>query len=127
MIRLQPATVLAALLAVAGCNVPWQQPVGAVALAGAASIVIIHRTPIDALFSLVAGRDCSIVYLDQLQDYCKPLDTPPIPLPYCTRSLANVDCWANASGGLGRPVADQPALTADQQSRIGQGWSFSGL
>ena len=127
MTRPLKALAFAAALAVAGCDVPLYQPLGIATAAGAASIVLIHRTPIDALYSVISGRDCSIVYLDRLQDYCKPLDVPPPPLPYCTRSLANVDCWTNPTANLGRPVADQPALTAEQLSRIGRGWSFTGV
>ncbi len=114
-------------LMLGGCNTPWQQPVGITAAVGAASIVLIHRTPIDALFSVISGRDCSIVYLDRLQDYCRPLDELPEPLPYCTRGLGNVDCWIGGGANLGRPVADQPALTAQQREQVGTGWSFLGF
>lgn len=109
-----------------GCGLHGLMPVGITAAAGAASIALIHRTPIDAAYSWISGRDCSIVYLDRLQDYCHPAEALPLPLPYCTRGLGNVDCWINPGANIGRPVADQPSLTDEQRARIGRGWSFFG-
>ena len=39
----------------------------------------IQRTPADALYSLISGRDCSVVRLDQGKSYCRPVDPPPEP------------------------------------------------
>ena len=119
--------MLVGALWLCGCNTPWPEPVGIPAAAGAASIVLIHRTPVDGLFSAISGRDCSIVYLDRLQDYCRPLDELPPPLPYCTRGLGNVDCWIGGNASLGRSIAEQPALTAQQRGRVGTGWNFLGI
>ena len=31
--------------------------------------------------------------LDQGKSYCRPIEPPPEPPPYCTRSLGVADCW----------------------------------
>ncbi len=109
-----------------GCGPHALMSVGITSAAGAASIVLIHRTPIDVAYSLISGRDCSIVNLDRLQDYCRPSEALPLSLPYCTRGLGNVDCWIDPPSDFGRPVADQPALTAEQNARVRGSWSILG-
>ncbi len=73
-----------------------------------AAIPIIHRTVTDAVVSAVMQHDCSVVRLDEGLTYCKPYDAPPPPLPYCTASLANVDCWQDPAA-LPHPVPPQVA------------------
>ena len=60
---------------------------------GIGSIAVIQRSPFDAVYSVLTGKDCSIVRLDQGKSYCRPVEPPPEPQPYCTRSLAVADCW----------------------------------
>ena len=46
---------------------------------GVGSIAVIQRSPLDALYSIVTGQDCSIVRLDQGKSYCRPVEPPPEP------------------------------------------------
>src|ERR1700759_5273772 len=93
--------VLATLLPLTGC-VPW--PVAtAVVGTGVGSVATIQRTPPDALYSLVTGRDCSMVRLDQGKTYCRPVEPPPEAPTFCTRSLATVDCWKDPGSLPGHP------------------------
>lgn len=82
----------------------------------AASVVVFGRGFVDLGVSAVSGRDCSIVRLDRRQTYCAPRDPPFDEGPYCTRSLARVDCWvdpATLPPGSG-PVGDTPPPTREQ-------------
>ena len=97
-------------------------------LVGAAtvgSVAAIGRTPVDAAYSLVTGKDCSLVHLDQGKTYCRrPEPKPDVP-PYCTRSLGVVDCWQNPAAvqNLGPSVADGPkSLTPTQESNRTRSW-----
>ncbi len=106
-LALPPVLVLTALL-LGGCGVP-----------------VIHRDLFDAAYSLATGRDCSIVRLDQGQTYCRPLEPPPQPPAFCTRSLGRVDCWRDPDAL--RPeetgVADGPStLTPAQEENRTQPW-----
>ena len=88
------------------------------------SIAVLHRSPFDAVWSLLTGRDCSIVRLDQGQTWCRPVEPPPAPPPYCTRSLGTVDCWADPAGKPPQ-VADGPnALTPAQEADRTRTWPF---
>jgi hypothetical protein len=90
----------------------------------AGSVAVIHRTPFDALWSLATGRDCSAVRLDQGKSYCRPVEPPPAPQPYCTRSLAVADCWANPAGQP-PPLGDGPSvLTPAQEADRTRRWPF---
>jgi hypothetical protein len=90
----------------------------------AGSVAVIQRTPFDALWSLATGRDCSAVRLDQGKTYCRPVEPPPAPQPYCTRSLGVADCWADPAGHP-RPLADGPTvLTPEQEANRTRGWPF---
>lgn len=97
-----------------------------VGVAGAVgSIAIIQRSPFDAVYSVLSGRDCSIVRLDAGKSYCKPIEPPPEPQPYCTRSLGVVDCWANPEKdpNIARQVGDIPhGLTKEQEADRVKGW-----
>ncbi len=106
---------------------------GAIATAGAnlASVTLIHRTLVDGVYSLVTGKDCSIVNLDRGEAWCRPPEPPPAQQPYCTRSLANVDCWASPEN-LGSPpprtLAEGPtALTAEQEANRTAPWPQAGI
>ncbi len=113
------ACVLAFALPLAGCGIT--DNLGAAIGTGAvvASVATIHRTPVDALYSLVTGRDCSMVRLDQGKTYCRPIEPEPEEPAYCTRSLASVNCWKDPDTVPGHPrgVADGPShLTAEQEA-----------
>jgi hypothetical protein len=117
--------LLAGLLPLAGCG--WPDPLIATALAGAtiASVATIQRTPMDAVYSLFTGRDCSLVRLDQGKTYCRPVEPPPEPPVFCTRGLGSVDCWKDPAGVPGSPrgVADGPTgLTAEQEADRVRTW-----
>ena len=103
-----PGLTWACCAAVSGCAVP---PFG--------------RSLPDMLVSAARGQDCSIVRLEQGKSYCRPADPPPAPQPFCTRSLAVVDCWSNPQALTGPriPVADGPsALTPTQEAYRTRGW-----
>jgi hypothetical protein len=113
------------LLPLAGCG--WPDPViAAAAFSGSAgSVAAIHRTPLDAVYSLVTGKDCSMVRLDQGKTYCRPVEPPPEPPVFCTRSLGAVDCWQDPAALPNRPmgVADGPAtLTPEQEANRVRRW-----
>jgi hypothetical protein len=117
--------LLACALAVAGCGI--SDNLGAViGYAGVAgSVVAIQRTPADALYSWLTGRDCSAVRLDQGKTYCRPIEPPPAPPPYCTRSLGTVNCWSDPDTVPGHPrgVADGPTgLTPAQEADRVRTW-----
>jgi hypothetical protein len=109
--------ILACVLALSGCGI--SDNLGAVIGSGAmvASVTTIQRTPADALYSWVTGRDCSVVRLDQGKTYCRPIEPPPEPPAYCTRSLGSVNCWNDPETVPGHPpgVAEGPTrLTVEQ-------------
>lgn len=110
------------LLLLAGCQanpVALTSVVGGVA---AGSIAVLHRSPVDALYSLVSGRDCSVVRLDQGKSWCRPVHPPPALPPYCTRSLGVVDCWQDPKGQPPQ-VADGPdRLTKAQEANRTRTW-----
>lgn len=98
---------------------------GPLAAAGIGSIVVAGRTPVDIAVSAVVGRDCSIVRLDEGKSYCKPIEPPPLPPAFCTKSLAAVDCWDRPSpfGYHQRGLADGPTdLTTEQEWRRTAPW-----
>lgn len=113
------------ILLLAGCGLTPEQA-ATVGVAGAVgSIAIIQRSPFDAVYSVVSGRDCSIVRLDAGKSYCKPIEPPPEQQPYCTRSLGVVDCWADPAKLPNRPpqVGDIPhGLTPEQEADRVKGW-----
>jgi hypothetical protein len=117
--------LMACILALTGCGT--SETVALVVGTGAvvASVATIQRTPLDALYSLVTGRDCSLVRLDQGKTYCRPVEPPPEPPTFCTRSLATVDCWKDPDAVPGHPrgVADGPTgLTAQQEADRVRTW-----
>ncbi|HYZ34361.1 MAG TPA: hypothetical protein VE684_18995 [Crenalkalicoccus sp.] len=109
-------------LALTGCD-GTGLGVGAAVTVG--SVATIGRTPVDAVVSLVSGRDCSAVRLDRGLSYCRPEEAPPAPPPYCTRSLGRADCWTRPPPGLPPPrgIADGPAtLTPAQEADRTRRW-----
>jgi hypothetical protein len=88
------------------------------------SVPVFKRSMTDMMYSGITGRDCSIVRLEQGKTYCVPREGEPEPPEFCTRSLGVVDCWANPAALPGRPVpvADQPALTPQQEANRTARW-----
>jgi len=117
--------LLLSLLPLAGCAVT--DTTGAIVgvAASVGSVATIQRSPADAVYSWVTGRDCSIVRLDQGRTYCRPVEPKPEPPVYCTRGLGSVNCWQNPDTVPGHPrgVADGPAgLTAEQEANRVRSW-----
>jgi len=108
----------------AGCG--WSDNLIATALVGASvgSVATIQRSPADAVYSLVTGRDCSIVRLDEGKTYCRRVDPPPEIPPFCTRSLGTVNCWVDPADlpGHPMPVANGPTMTAEQEAHRLRTW-----
>ena len=48
------------LLVLAGCGATPEQALTGVAAVGVGSIVVIGRSPFDALYSMLAGKDCVV-------------------------------------------------------------------
>ena len=112
------------LLPLAGCGVidNLTATVGVALTAG--SVAVIHRTPVDAVYSLATDRDCSGVRLDEGKSYCRHEEPAPEPAAFCTRALAGVDCGRDPSklAGQYRGVADAPAMTPEQQANRVPHW-----
>jgi hypothetical protein len=107
------------LLLLAACGATPEQALTGAAALGIGSIAVIQRSPLDAVYSTVTGRDCSIVRLDQGKSYCRPVEPPPETPPYCTRSLAVADCWQDPASLPDHPpeLADGPrTLTPAQEA-----------
>lgn len=107
-----------------GFALPWlggcvSATLAPVAVGLGADIAIFHRSLPDTLFSAITGRDCSVVRLDRGESYCRPVDPPVPPTPYCTRSLAGVDCWASPERMPNIPmqVAQGPHQLTPEQDR----------
>ena len=113
------ACVITAAVALSGCDLPAGTAPGIALGVNALAIPIVHRDLFDVVYSTLTGKDCSIVRLDQMQTYCRPIEPPPQPPPYCTRSLGVVDCWAApaAPPEFGRSVADGPSRLTPAQER----------
>jgi hypothetical protein len=113
---------LACVLPLVGCAWPIAT---AVVGTNVGSVATIQRTPADAVYSLVSGRDCSVVRLDQGRTYCRPIEPEPEPPAFCTRSLGTVNCWKDPASLPGHPrgVADGPiGLTAEQEADRVRTW-----
>lgn len=102
--------LLAALLAGAGCRSEVEGTPVSLLAAGTVvtSYAVLQRSPIDTIYSLVTGKDCSSLHLERRGEYCRTREVLTAP-PFCTRSLAEVDCWTEtAPYGPQRAVSDIP-------------------
>lgn len=83
-------------------------------------VPVFHRTLPDLVYSGVTGRDCSMVRLDRGDSYCRLVDPPLPPQPYCTHSLAGIDCWAQPERMPNLPpqVAELPHEPTAEQNRV---------
>ena len=116
---------IAVLLLLAGCGATPEQLATVGVAVGVGSIAVIQRSPLDALYSAVTGKDCSIVRLEQGKTYCRPVEPPPEPLPYCTRSLGLADCWRDPASLPDHPrdLGDVPhPLTPEQEANRTRRW-----
>ena len=108
----------------AACSA-WIDPSGGFMAANIASVIVFGRAVPDLVVSGFTGHDCSVVRLEQGLNYCREPDGPPAPPPFCTRSLARVDCWARPEELTDHPhsVADGPlSLTPAQQANGTPRW-----
>jgi hypothetical protein len=115
--------LLSLLLAGCGIDANLGAFIGVAGTVG--TVTAIQRTPWDAVYSLVTGRDCSMVRLDRGETYCRPVEPLPGPPAFCTRTLAAVNCWQDPATLPGQPhgVADGPAgLTAEQEADRVRRW-----
>ena len=114
--------LIVSLLALPGC-------VAAEAVVGveAASVAVFGRDIVDIGVSAVTGRDCSVVRLDRRQPYCAVKEALPGPPPFCSRTLADVQCWTDPEhfASLPHQVADTPPVTVEQASQINARWPKS--
>lgn len=123
--RRRRVLLLAAWLPALGGCAPFNNAVGSWAgIDTVVAIPVFGRTMSDLAYSLIAGRDCSVVRLEQSQAYCKPREDPPPPPEFCTRSLGTPDCWASPAllPDHPQPLADAPALTPAQQANRTARW-----
>jgi hypothetical protein len=112
-------------LILGGCGATPEQVATGVVGVTVGSVAVIGRTPADALYSLLTGKDCSVVRLDQGKTYCKPAEPPPVPPEFCTRSLGVVDCWQDPAALPDRAqgVAEGPStLTPAQEVNRTHRW-----
>jgi hypothetical protein len=113
------------LVPLAGCGWPPDMIATAVIGTSAGSVAAIGRTPVDAVISVVSGKDCSAVRLEQGKTYCRPVQPKPEPPEFCTRSLGVVNCWSDPATLPNNPtgVADGPTvLTPQQEADRNRGW-----
>ncbi|MGC9269361.1 hypothetical protein [Acidiphilium sp.] len=89
--------VLLCILPLAGCGLGAGADIGVGVGANVLALTTIHRTIPDAVVSLVTGKDCSMVRLDNGKSYCRHLQPLPPPQPYCTQTLGQATCWADPS------------------------------
>ncbi len=113
----------------AGCSEPavLQETIAGTPLslwiagASATSFVVAQRGLFDVAYSLVTGKDCSLVNIERRGEYCRS-EAIAQPVAFCTRSLGDVDCWTVANPyGLQRPVTDIPVRPERRPAR----WSLS--
>ncbi len=115
--------VLLLFLATCGATPEQAATIGVGVTVG--SIAVIQRSPLDALYSIVSGRDCSVVRWDEGKSYCRPREPPPEPPSYCTRSLWVIDCWRDPANLSDKPreVGDGPrTLTPLQEADRTRRW-----
>ena len=88
-------------------------------LGGCGDGALFHRSAPDLVYSAITGRDCSVVRLDRGESYCRPVAPPIPPVPYCTRSIGGIDCWAHPEQvvNLGPQVVQQERMLTPEQNR----------
>lgn len=97
----------------AGCEVSGAVAGGVLAANGALLIGVQHTAP-DLVASLLTGQDCSVVNIELQKPWCRPPEPAPPPAPYCTHTLADVECH-NAPATESRPgIVDAPAPSPAQ-------------
>lgn len=114
----------AVLMLLGGCGADPVTLTTVVVGTTAGSVAVMQRTPIDAVYSLATGKDCSVVRLDQGKSYCRPTEPPPPAQPYCTRSLGVTDCWANPAGEPPQQADGPNVLTPQQEANRTRKWPF---
>ena len=127
MIPIRRALLVLALgVPLAGCGIPFFEPVEGLAIGSLAAVPLFGRSLPDMLYSGISGQDCSVVRLEQGKSYCRPQDPPFEPPRICTRSLGTVDCWINpeALSSPARPLADAQPPTAEQEAYRVRRWPF---
>ena len=99
-------------------------PAQALAAAEVASVAVLGRGVVDIGVSAVTGRDCSVVRLDRRQPYCAPRERLPEAPPFCTRTLAGVQCWTDPEhfASAAHTIVDTPALSAEQVQQVTARW-----
>jgi hypothetical protein len=108
------ATVVSLLL-LAGCGA--ENALGPAAAVQIGTTAVLGRGPVEAVYSLATGRDCSLANWAAERRFCAQEEAAAAPR-YCTRSLGVVDCWAVADPyGPQRGVGDTPARPALQDRR----------
>lgn len=113
------------ILGLTGCGVSDNLGAGIGSAFVVGSVTTIGRSPVDAIYSLFTGRDCSVVRLDQGKTYCRPQEPPPESQAFCTRSLGIPDCWKDPDRmeGRYRGLADGPdILTPEQEANRTRRW-----
>jgi len=118
--------VLISLL-LGGCGEPvGTTVVSALGAINLGPIPVIQRTPFDAAWSIATGQDCSVVRWDRGLGYCRSVEPPPVPPPFCSRNLGGtVDCWLEPATLSNRPreLADGPrTLTPAQEVHRTRVW-----
>lgn len=100
----RPALALLVLLPIGACGGEALAPV---AIASGATLVFSGKTPLDHMAGLATGQDCSSVRWEAHGPWCVRPPAPPLPEPFCTRSLGAADCWAvPPTVGARIPLAD---------------------
>jgi hypothetical protein len=121
------AVVMVTALPLGGCGMSAQLA-STVAVAGVVgSVAVFGRSPPDLVVSLISGKDCSVVRLDEGKSYCRQTEPPPKTPEFCTRSLGAVNCWADPAVLPDRPtqVADGPStLSAAQEEDRTARWPW---
>ncbi|PWS37847.1 hypothetical protein DFH01_00575 [Falsiroseomonas bella] len=104
-------SALVLTLPLGGCWI--DAAIGPAAVVSGTSVILIGRTPVDAVATLATGRDCSVVNRERRLPWCLEPPAPPPPTPFCTPSLGRVDCWTVPPPGAPlRGVADPPRAPA---------------
>jgi hypothetical protein len=116
---------LLGILCLAGCGVTDNLGAFIGSAFTISSVMAIGRSPVDAVYSLATGKDCSVVRLDGGKSYCRPQEPPPEVPAFCTRSLGVVDCWKDPEALQPRylGVAAGPStLTPEQEANRTRRW-----